>query len=91
MAEVEVDKVLRLCAAALSVRHRHAGGGTMSGDSPMPKRTVRHKAAKVATNDAVPGRALALVKLYCSSQSSRGTRLRPASWGAAAQGCSLCA
>lgn len=59
MAEVKVDEVLRLCKNHVSI-----------GSTPPPRKycivsalTVGDEAAKVAADNAVPGRALALVKL----------------------------
>lgn len=72
VAEVEVDEVLRLCLlvslfpffALLSTEAgRHLTSPQQLCNVPQ-QLTVRHEAAEIAADDAVPSRALSLVKLF---------------------------
>lgn len=59
MAEVEVDKVLGLCAEALVV----SGPRNLNMVQRSSLHTVGYEAAEVAAHNAVPSRALPLIEL----------------------------
>lgn len=67
MAEVEVDKVLRLCATGRKLSAGlQAPNNFEARDEGRSRRTVGYEAAKVAAHNAVPGGTLPLVELWQS-------------------------
>ena len=65
VAEIEVDEVLSFWPHSMSISKCPLNTMRRSCKLPaaMNALTVRHKTAKVTTNDAVPGRSLAFVEL----------------------------
>ena len=61
MTQVEVDKMLRLCQESARVRRHRENSDARIHRRERP--TVSDKASEIASNDAMPGRAFAFVKL----------------------------
>ena len=74
MAEVKVNEMLRLCIRGQSLACGRLETWCLRLGTCIAvearRRTVRHKAAKVAADNAVPGWALSLVKLFQASDGS---------------------